>query len=98
MRADTFTAVFELRQIVLGNSFPHYVHAGFWAGLRGLTPRGQCLAVAYLSAGRDPRLLACVHRGQFAATARAGAPRILAKSWTGAAFLYSNLLISLSLR
>jgi len=31
---DTFTAVFELRQIVLGDSFPHYVHAGFWAGLR----------------------------------------------------------------
>jgi len=31
---NTFTAVFELRQIVLGDSFPHYVHAGFWAGLR----------------------------------------------------------------
>ena len=31
---DTFMAVFELRQIVLGDSFPHYVHPGFWAGLR----------------------------------------------------------------
>ena len=31
---DPFTAVFELRQIVLGGSFPHYVHAAFWAGLR----------------------------------------------------------------
>ena len=31
---DTFTAVLELRQIVLSDSFPHYVHAGFWAGLR----------------------------------------------------------------
>jgi hypothetical protein len=31
---DTFTAVFELRQIVLGDSFPHYVHAGFWAECR----------------------------------------------------------------
>jgi hypothetical protein len=25
---------FELCQIVLGDSFPHYVHAGFWARLR----------------------------------------------------------------
>jgi hypothetical protein len=31
---DPRAAVFELRQIVLGDSFPHYVHAGFWAGLR----------------------------------------------------------------
>src|ERR1035437_9520284 len=31
---DPRAAGFELRQIVLGDSFPHYVHAGFWAGLR----------------------------------------------------------------
>jgi len=31
---DPFAAGFELRQIVLGDSFPHYVHAGFWAWLR----------------------------------------------------------------
>ena len=30
---DPRAAVFELRQIVLGDRFPHYVHAGFWAGL-----------------------------------------------------------------
>ena len=31
---DPFAAGFELCQIVLGDSFPHYVHAGFWAWLR----------------------------------------------------------------
>jgi hypothetical protein len=28
-------AVFEFRQIALGDSFPHYVHGGFWGGLHG---------------------------------------------------------------
>ena len=32
--SDPRAAVFEFRQIVLGDSFPHYVHAGFWAGFR----------------------------------------------------------------
>jgi len=31
---DPRAAVFELRQFVLGDSFPHYVHGGFWAGFR----------------------------------------------------------------
>ena len=32
--SDPRAAVFELRQIVLGDSFPHCVHGGFGAGLR----------------------------------------------------------------
>jgi hypothetical protein len=41
---DPFAAGFELRQIILGDSFPHYVHAGFWANRLPIDDRRRSLA------------------------------------------------------
>jgi len=40
---DPFTAGFELRQIVLGDSFPHYVHSASGLGFVGAAWKKFCL-------------------------------------------------------